>query len=569
MPAAALVQLVIIIGVLAVLVPVTGRYLAAVYGGAHAPGDRLVAPVERLVYRLCGIDASSEQRWTGYLRSLLAFSLVGFGVLYLILRLQGTLPGNPVELGGVPAALAFNTAVSFVTNTNWQAYGGETTLSHFTQMVGLTVQNFVSAAAGMAVAVAIIRGVARSRSATIGNFWVDLTRTITRVLVPLAVMGAVLLVLSGVVQNLSGHTVVTTLEGATQEIPGGPAASQVSIKQLGTNGGGFFNVNSAHPFENPSPWSNLIEMVMILLIPLAFPIAYGRLVGDRRQGRVLLGVMVAILVAATTVAALAESTGNPALSAVGVDQSISADQGGGNLEGKEVRFGSATSGFWAAATTNTSSGSVNSMHDSFTPLGGGVALLSMFLGEVSPGGVGVGFMGLFVYALLAVFVAGLMVGRTPEYLGKKIQAAEMKLIVLYLLAMPVVVLSIAAVSVVSGSARESIQDPGAHGLSEVLYASGSAGNNNGSAFAGFAADTPWFNGALGVAMLVGRFFLIIPAVALAGSLAAKPKVPESAGTFPTHGPLFGGLVAGVVVIIAGLTFFPALALGPIVEQLSL
>jgi K+-transporting ATPase ATPase A chain len=499
----------------------------------------------------------------------LAFSVVGFGLLYLILRLQGTLPGNPVDLGAVPAALAFNTTVSFVTNTNWQAYGGETTLSHLTQMMGLTVQNFVSAAAGMAVAVAIIRGVARARSETIGNFWVDLTRTIVRVLVPLALAGAVLLVLSGVVQNLSGHTTVTTLEGAAQEIPGGPAASQVSIKQLGTNGGGFFNVNSAHPFENPSPWSNLIEMVMILLIPLAFPVAYGRMVGDRRQGRVLLGVMVGILFAATSVAALAESSGNPELTAIGVDQSISAEQGGGNLEGKEVRFGSAASGYWAAATTNTSNGSVNSMHDSFTPLGGGVVLLSMFLGEVSPGGVGVGFMGLFVYALLAVFVAGLMVGRTPEYLGKKIQAAEMKLIVLYLLAMPVVVLSLSAVSVVWDSARGSIQDRGPHGLSEVLYAFGSGGNNNGSAFAGFGSDTPWFNGAIGVSMLVGRFFLIIPAVALAGSLAAKPKVPESAGTFPTHGPLFGGLVAGVVLIIAGLTFFPALALGPIVEQLSL
>ncbi|MFV0258657.1 MAG: potassium-transporting ATPase subunit KdpA [Acidimicrobiales bacterium] len=569
MSVAAIVSLAATIVVLWILVPITGRYLAAVYGDDRAPGDRVFAPVERAVYRVCGIDASSEQRWTGYLRSLLAFSIVGFGVLYLLLRFQGTLPGNPADLGAVPAALAFNTTVSFVTNTNWQAYGGETTLSHLTQMLGLTVQNFVSAAAGMAVAVAIIRGVTRERSATVGNFWVDLTRTITRVLVPMAVVGAVLLVVTGVVQNLSGHTTVATLEGAVQQIPGGPAASQVAIKQLGTNGGGFFNVNSAHPLENPSPWSNSIEMVMILLIPLAFPIAYGRMVGDRRQGRVLLGVMVGILFAATSVAALAESAGNPALTAVGVDQSISAGQGGGNLEGKEVRFGAAASGYWAAATTNTSNGSVNAMHDSFTPLGGGVALLSMLLGEVSPGGVGVGFMGLFVYALLAVFVAGLMVGRTPEYLGKKIQAAEMKLIVLYLLAMPVIVLSLAAVSVVWGSARESIPNPGAHGLTEVLYAFGSGGNNNGSAFAGFGADTPWFNGAIGVAMLVGRFFLIIPAVALAGSLAAKPKVPESAGTFPTHGPLFGGLVVGVVLIIAGLTFFPALALGPIVEQLSI
>jgi K+-transporting ATPase ATPase A chain len=569
MSAAAWVHLLLIVGILAVLVPVTGRYLAAVYGGAAAPGDRVFGPVDRVIYRLCGIDESSEQRWTGYLRSLLAFSLIGFVVLYLILRFQGTLPGNPVELGAVPAALAFNTTVSFVTNTNWQAYGGETTMSHFSQMVGLTVQNFVSAAAGMAVAVAIIRGVARARSATIGNFWVDLTRTITRVLVPMALVGAVLLVGTGVVQNFTGSTTATTLEGATQLIPGGPAASQVAIKQLGTNGGGFFNVNSAHPLENPTPWSNLIEMVMILLIPLSFPIAYGRLVADRRQGRLLLGVMAAVLLTATGVAALAESSGNPELTAVGVDQSISASQGGGNLEGKEVRFGSAASGFWAAATTNTSNGSVNSMHDSFTPLGGGIALLSMLFGEVSPGGVGVGFMGLFIYALLAVFVAGLMVGRTPEYLGKKIQAAEMKLMMLYLLAMPVVVLAFSAVSVVWSSARESIQDPGSHGLTEVLYAFGSGGNNNGSAFAGFGADTPWFNGAIGVAMIVGRFFLIIPAVALAGSLAAKPKVPESAGTLPTHGPLFGGLVVGVVLIIAGLTFFPALALGPIIEQLSI
>ncbi|MCU0261255.1 MAG: potassium-transporting ATPase subunit KdpA, partial [Ilumatobacteraceae bacterium] len=390
MSAASFVQLLAVVGVLAVLVPITGRYLARVYGDGPAPGDRVFAPLERAVYRLCGIDASSEQRWTVYLRSLLAFSIVGFGVLYLILRLQGSLPGNPVELGAVPAGLAFNTAVSFVTNTNWQAYGGETTLSHLTQMVGLTVQSFVSAAAGMAVAVAIVRGVARARARTIGSFWVDLTRTITRVLVPLAVIGAALLVLTGVVQNLSGHTVVTTLEGATQQIPGGPAASQLSIKQLGTNGGGFFNVNSAHPFENPTPWSNLVETVMILLLPLAFPIAYGRLVGDRRQGRVLLGVMVCILVAASAVAVLAETSGNQELTRLGVDQSISADQGGGNLEGKEVRFGSVASGLWAAATTNTSNGSVNAMHDSFTPLGGGVALLSMLLGEVSPGGVGVG-----------------------------------------------------------------------------------------------------------------------------------------------------------------------------------
>ena len=568
MSGAAIFELLAIVVILAVLVPVTGRYLAVVYSNGTAPLDRVFEPIERAVYRVCGIDPQAEQRWTGYLRSLLAFSVIGFGIVYLILRLQGVLPGNPLDLGAVPAAVSFNAAVSFVTNTNWQSYGGETTMSLLSQMVALTVQNFVSAAAGLAVGVAIIRGIARTRSDTLGNFWVDLVRSITRVLVPLALIGAVLLVLTGVVQNFTGHTTITTLEGATQQIPGGPVASQVSIKQLGTNGGGFFNANSAHPLENPSPWSNLIELVGILLLPLAFPVAYGRMVGDRRQGRVLLSVMVGLLAAATLVAGIAESAGNPALDARGVDQSISVDQGGGNLEGKEVRFGAATSGFWAAATTNTSNGSVNSMHDSFTPLGGGVALLSMLLGEVSPGGIGVGFMGLFIYALLAVFVAGLMVGRTPEYIGKKIQAAEMKLIVLYLLAMPLVVLPLAAVSVVWSSATESISNPGPHGLSEVLYTFGSGGNNNGSAFAGFGADTPWFNGAIGVAMIVGRFFLIIPAVALAGSLAAKPRVPESSGTFPTHGPLFAGLLAGVVVIIAGLTFFPALALGPIVEQLS-
>jgi K+-transporting ATPase ATPase A chain len=569
MSASALVQILALVLVLALTVPKLGAYMARVYGDGAAPGDRVFVPVERLVYRLCGIDSAREQRWTGYLRSLLAFSIVGFGVLYLILRLQGKLPGNPLEVGAVPAALAFNTAVSFMTNTNWQAYGGETTMSFLSQSVGLTVQNFVSAAAGMAVAVAVVRGVARARSATIGNFWVDLVRTTTRILVPLAVLGAGLLIATGVVQNFTGQTAVTTLEGAQQMLPGGPVASQVSIKQFGTNGGGFFNVNSAHPFENPNGWSNFIELVGILLIPLAFPFTYGRMVGDRRQGRVLLGVMVGLLAVSTLVAALAESSGNPELSRVGVDQSISEYQGGGNLEGKELRFGSPGSAVWAAATTNTSNGSVNSMHDSFTPVGGGVALLSMLLGEVSPGGVGVGFMGLFVYALLAVFIAGLMVGRTPEYLGKKIQAAEMKLIVLYILAMPVALLSLAAVSVLWGSAKESIWNPGAHGLSEVLYTFASASNNNGSAFAGFGANTPWFNGALGVAMLVGRFFLIIPAVALGGSLAAKPKVPASAGTMPTHGALFAGLVIGGVLILAGLTFFPALALGPIVEQLSI
>ena len=569
MSAAAWVHLLAIVGILAVLVPVTGRYLAAVYGDGAAPGDRVFGPIDRAVYRVCGIDESSEQRWTGYLRSLLAFSVVGFVVLYLILRFQGTLPGNPVDLGAVPAALAFNTTVSFVTNTNWQAYGGETTLSYFSQMVG---PDGAELRVGRCRYGGRRRDHPRRRPGAIGDDRQLLGRPDPDAHTRPGPDGTRR---CGAARRhrrraeLHGVHRRHHVGGRHADLPGGPAASQVSIKQLGTNGGGFFNVNSAHPFENPTPWSNLVEMVMILLIPLAFPIAYGRLVADRRQGRLLLGVMAAILITATGVAALAESSGNPELTAVGVDQSISADQGGGNLEGKEVRFGAAASGYWAAATTNTSNGSVNSMHDSFTPLGGGIALLSMFFGEVSPGGVGVGFMGLFIYALLAVFVAGLMVGRTPEYLGKKIQAAEMKLMMLYLLAMPVVVLAFSAISVVWSSALESVQDPGPHGLSEVLYAFGSGGNNNGSAFAGLGSDTPWFNGTIGVAMFVGRFFLIIPAVALAGSLAAKPKVPESAGTLPTHGPLFGGLVVGVVLIIAGLTFFPALALGPIVEQLSI
>jgi K+-transporting ATPase ATPase A chain len=479
------------------------------------------------------------------------------------------LPFNPYDFGGVDEHLAFNTAVSFMTNTNWQSYGGETTMSHLSQMVGLTVQNFVSAAAGMAVMAALIRGLARRRASSIGNFWVDLTRTTVRILLPLSFVLSFVLVSQGVIQNFSGHTEVTTVEGATQLIPGGPAASQIAIKQLGTNGGGFFNVNSSHPFENSTGFNNFVENYAIVLIPLALAFTYGHMVRDRRQGRAVFAIMAVIWLVMSLGAMGLESTGNSRLDDLAVDQDVSSAQSGGSMEGKEVRFGPAASALWAASTTGTSNGSVNSMHDSYTPLGGGIALTHMMLGEVSPGGVGVGLNGLLIMVILAVFIAGLMVGRTPEYLGKKIQAAEMKLVVLYVLAMPLVLLGFAAASVLLDSALTSQNNPGAHGLSEILYAFTSASNNNGSAFAGLTTATQWYDTTMGLAMLVGRFMLIVPVLAIAGSMASKQPAPATAGTFPTHTPLFGGLVLGVVAIVAGLTFFPALALGPIVEQLSL
>jgi K+-transporting ATPase ATPase A chain len=456
-----------------------------------------------------------------------------------------------------------------MTNTNWQSYSGELTMSHLTQMTGLTVQNFVSAAAGMAVMAALIRGLARRRASTVGNFWVDLTRTVVRIMLPLSFLVAIGLMSQGVIQTFDGHTAVTTLEGATQLVPGGPVASQIAIKQLGTNGGGFFNVNSAHPFENPTPLSNFVETWCILVIPFALAFTFGRMVGDRRQGRAVFAIMAVIWFGMSLGAMVVEGDGNPRLDALGANQSVTAEQAGGNMEGKEVRFGPAASGVWAASTTGTSNGSVNSMHDSYTPLGGLIPLSHMMLGEVSPGGTGVGLNGLLIMVILAVFIAGLMVGRTPEYLGKKIQATEMKLVVLYVLAMPTAALAFAATSVLIHSAVASQANPGAHGLSEILYAFTSGSNNNGSAFAGLTASTPWYDTTIGLAMLVGRFLLIIPVLALAGSMARKRPLPPSAGTFPTHTPLFGALVVGVVVIVAGLTFFPALALGPIVEYLSL
>ncbi|HEX4983184.1 MAG TPA: potassium-transporting ATPase subunit KdpA [Ilumatobacteraceae bacterium] len=577
MGGAGLFQTVALLVVVALTAPPLGRYMAAVYGSradGSAPGDRVFAPIERRIYRALRVDEKREQRWNIYAIALLAFSLVSFLVVYVIQRVQGSLPFNPTDRAAVAPLGAFNVAVSFMTNTNWQWYGGEGTMSHLTQMVGLTVQNFVSAAAGMAVVVAIIRGIVRRGQRTLGNFWVDLTRTTLRVLLPLSFVIAVLLSLGGVVQNLNGYTDATPVDAAvaaevTQSIPGGPVASQIAIKQLGTNGGGFYNVNSAHPFENGTGLTNFVETWAIVVVPIALVVTYGVLIGSKKQARVLLAVMVGIWIAMSVFAMVAEQSGNPNLTMLGVDQGSSTELVGGNLEGKEVRFGPASCGLWAASTTGTSNGSVNCMHDSFTPIGGMFPMVHMMLGEVSPGGVGVGLMGILVYALLAVFIAGLMVGRTPEYLGKKIQAAEMKLVVLYLVAMPLALLGFAAASVVIDSASSTILNPGAHGLSEVLYNYSSAANNNGSAFAGQGTGTDWYTITQGLAMLMGRFFLIIPALAIGGSLVRKQRVPATAGTFPTDSPLYGALVAGAIVIVAGLTFFPALALGPIVEQLSL
>jgi K+-transporting ATPase ATPase A chain len=570
MSAAAWAQLAVLVAALAVSIPLLGGYMAKVYGGGKAPGDRVFRPVERLVYRLCRVDPEQEQRWTVYAFSVLAFSVVGLVLLYAMQRLQTVLPLNPTHAPRVGEALSFNTAASFVTNTNWQSYAPESTLSNFTQMVGLAVQNFVSAAAGMAVMVALIRGVARRRADTVGNFWVDVTRTTLRILLPIAVVGALVYVSQGVVQNLHGFTVMHTLEGRAQVLPGGPAATQEVIKMVGTNGGGFFNVNSAHPLSNPNGFTDLFGLFLILVIPFSLTATYGRMVGSLRQGMVLLAVMVTIWAIVVGLTTMFELNGNPKLDALRVDQRTTTTSPGGNFEGKDVRFGTPASALWAASTTGTSNGSVNAMHDSFTPMGGMMTLLHMQLGEISPGGVGVGLNGMLVLALLAVFIAGLMVGRTPEYLGKKIQATEVKLVVLYTLAMPFAVLVGAGIAIVVPSVLDtSILNPGPHGFTEVLYAFTSAGNNNGSAFAGLSANTQFLNTALGIAMLIGRYFLIIPTLAIAGALARKDKVPASAGTFPTDTPLFAGLLLGVIVVVAGLTFFPALALGPIVEQLGL
>jgi K+-transporting ATPase ATPase A chain len=582
--------------VLLVLARPLGLYMAAVFEGRPTFLSRLIKPVESLIYRLCGVRAEEEMGWKTYSVAFMVFNLLGALVVYALQRLQDLLPLNPQKLGAVSADSSFNTAISFATNTNWQGYGGETTMSYLTQMLGLTVQNFVSAAVGMAVLVALARGFKRRQSPYIGNFWVDTTRSVLYILLPLSLIVALVLVSQGVVQTFKPYHSVPLVEATSyddpvknadgtpkmdaqnkpvtqkvevkeQVIAVGPAASQVAIKQLGTNGGGFFNVNSAHPLENPTPLSNFIEMLAILLIPAALCVTFGVLVGDERQGWAVLIAMTAIFVVLTGVAITAEQGGNPKLAGLGVDQVASATQSGGNMEGKETRFGIVNSALWATVTTAASNGSVNSMHDSFTPLGGMMPMWLMQLGEVIFGGVGSGLYGMLMLAIVAVFIAGLMVGRTPEYLGKKIEAFEMKMASLSILIPCFFVLVGTAIAVSVEPGKAGVANPGAHGFSEILYAFSSAGNNNGSAFAGLSANTPFYNIALGIEMAVSRYWLAIPALAIAGALAAKKHIPPGAGTLPTHTPLFVGLLIGTVIVVGALTFIPALALGPIVEHL--
>lgn len=516
---------------------------------------------ERGVYRLVGVDPDSEQTWQAYTRGVLVFSLVGVLFVYALQRLQAFLPYS-LGLPAVPEGLAFNTAVSFVTNTNWQSYSPEVTVGYTVQLAGLAVQNFVSAAVGIAVAIALVRGFARRGSTTIGNFWVDLVRGLTRILLPLAILAAIALLIGGVVQNFNGFTDVQTLTGGSQVLPGGPVASQEAIKELGTNGGGFFNANSAHPFENPTPWTNVLQILLLLAVPFAMPRAFGKMVGDNRQGYAIVAVMASIAVVSIAAVSGLESLG------LGTAPQLA----GAAMEGKEQRFGILGSTLFAGATTLTSTGAVNSMHDSYTALGGMIPMINMMLGEVAPGGVGSGLYGMLVLAVIAVFVGGLLVGRTPEYLGKKIGPTEIKLASLYILVTPILVLLGTALSFALPGVREdvestSIWNPGVHGMSEVLYAFTSAANNNGSAFAGLTANTPWLNTALGVAMLLGRFIPIVLVLALAGSLAAQERVPSTTGTLPTHRPQFVGLLAVVAVVITALTYFPVLTLGPLAEGL--
>ncbi|RJP50538.1 MAG: potassium-transporting ATPase subunit KdpA [Anaerolineaceae bacterium] len=559
--------------VLVALVKPLGSYMAKVYQGERTFLDPVLAPVERFVYHISGINPRSEMTWKIYAVAMLMLNILGLIVVYLLQRLQGILPLNPQGLGAVSPDSAWNTAVSFTSNTNWQGYGGETTMSYLTQMLGMNVQNFVSAATGMAVLVALIRGIVRHTAKEIGNFWVDMTRSVLYILLPLSLVLALALVSQGVVQTFSQYQTVSLIQPSAgneaQVIAVGPAASQIAIKQLGTNGGGFFGVNSAHPFENPTPLSNLIEMLSILLIPAALCYTYGKMVGDTRQGWALSAAMTVIFVMVLGLAVWSEQRCNPVFAAIGIDQTQTNINPGGNMEGKEVRFGIVNSALWATATTAASNGSVNSMHDSYMPLGGLVPMWLMQLGEIIYGGVGSGLYGMLAFVIIAVFVSGLMVGRTPEYLGKKIEAYEMKMASIMILVPVVVVLVGTAVAVISPAGKAMIFNPSAHGFSEVLYAFSSAGNNNGSAFAGLGANTPFYNTALGIAMLFARYWLAIPTLAIAGSLVRKKKVPESAGTLPTHTPLFIAWLIGVIIIVGALSFLPALALGPIVEHLMI
>lgn len=555
MTAQELLQISVYFGVLIVSVPLLGGYMAKVFAGESTLLSPALLPLERAIYRIGGVDANAEQGWRAYALSLMLFNLLGFAVLFVLQLLQGILPLNPAGLDGVEPFLAFNSATSFMTNTNWQAYGGETTMSYLTQMLGLNVQNFVSAATGVAVVVALTRGLARRTAVAIGNFWADMVRSVLYVFLPLSVVLAVVLVSQGVVQNFNDYAQATTLAGESQLIPQGPAASQIAIKQLGTNGGGFFNTNSTHPYENPTPITNFLQMLAILLIPAALPYTFGVMVGDKRQGWVIFAAMLLLLVAGLTLMIFSEYGSNPVLGVAGA------------MEGKEVRHGIVNSVLWGAATTAASNGSVNAMHSSFAPIAGGVALLNIMLGEVIFGGVGAGLYGMLLFVILTVFIAGLMVGRTPEYLGKKIEAHEIKLAIISILLPSACILLFSAVASVTDAGLSSRANAGPHGLGEILYAFASGAGNNGSAFAGLNANTRFYNTLIGLAMWIGRFGVILPALAIAGSMVTKKSAPPSPGTFPTESPLFAVLLIAIVLIVGALTFFPALALGPIVEQL--
>ncbi|RWC47662.1 MAG: potassium-transporting ATPase subunit KdpA [Mesorhizobium sp.] len=554
------IQILVYCGIIILLVKPLGGYMHRVFNGDRTLLSPVFGPLERGLYRICGTSEREEQHWATYAVALLLFNLAGFLLLYALQRLQGSLPYNPAGMTAVEPGLAFNTAASFMTNTNWQNYGGESTMSYLVQMAGLTVQNFVSAATGIAIAIALIRGFARASGKSIGNFWVDMTRATLYLLLPFCIVLTLVYVWLGMPQTLGAHINATTLEGAQQTIAVGPVASQVAIKMLGTNGGGFFNANAAHPFENPDAISNLIQMVSIFAIGAALTNVFGRMVGNQRQGWAILAAMGVMFIAGVVVCYWAEAAGNPLVHALGID--------GGNMEGKESRFGIALSALFAVITTAASCGAVNAMHGSFTALGGMIPIINMQLGEVIVGGVGAGLYGILMYIVVAVFVAGLMVGRTPEYLGKKIEAKEVKMAMLAILCLPLAMLIFTAIAVVLPTAVASMGNAGPHGFSEVLYAYTSAAANNGSAFGGLTGNTPWYNITIGIGMLMGRFLVIIPALAIAGSLAAKKTVPASAGTFPTDGPLFVGLLVGVILIVGGLTFFPALAVGPIIEHLA-
>ncbi len=547
----------------AVIIGITrplGAYLTRVFNGEHTFISPILAPVERALYHVAGIDERQEQHWLSYLFAVVLFHLAGLVILYAILRLQGVLPFNPAGQSGVEPGLAFNTAASFITNTNWQNYGGESTLSYLTQMLGLTHQNFLSAASGIAVAIAVIRGFSRASARTVGSFWVDVTRCTLYVLLPVCIVYTLFLVSQGIPQTLGAYVDATTLEGAKQTIAVGPVASQVAIKMFGTNGGGFFNANAAHPFENPTALSNFVQMVSIFAIGAALTNVFGRMVGNERQGWAVFAAMGVLFLGGVAVLYPAEAAGNPLLHALGID--------GANWEGKELRFGIPGAALFATVTTDASCGAVNAMHDSLTALGGMIPMINMQLGEIIFGGVGSGLYGMIVFVIIAIFVAGLMVGRTPEYLGKKIEAKEVKMAMLAILCLPLVMLGGTAVALGVPSAVSAMNNAGPHGFSEVLYAYTSVAANNGSAFAGLSGNTMFYNVTLAIGMLIGRFFVIVPALAIAGSLAAKKTVPASAGTFPTTGPLFVGLLVGVILIVGGLTFFPALALGPVVEHLA-